>query len=89
MLSEPQLVSHLLHGFFWTTGCSLFLLPLPTDKTLQVYKSSTLGQVTNGRSTPARSLDIDVKDIKTGIDSPRTRGSSQAQSWENEGELIY
>ncbi|KAF9450563.1 kinase-like protein [Macrolepiota fuliginosa MF-IS2] len=54
------------------------------DKTLQVYKSSTLAQVTTGRSTPARSLDIDIKDIKTEIDPPRTRGSSQNQSWENE-----
>ncbi|KXN82862.1 MAP/microtubule affinity-regulating kinase 4 [Leucoagaricus sp. SymC.cos] len=53
------------------------------DKTLGVYKSSTLGSVTNGRSTPARSLDIDRKDISPEVVSPR-RGSSQLRSWENE-----
>ncbi len=67
-----------------------FFVPPPTiDKTLQAYKTSTIGQVTNGRSTPARSLDIDIKEIKAEIDPPRARGTTQTQSWENEGKMKY
>jgi len=43
---------------------------------------------TNGRSTPAHSLDIDIRDIRPEINTPFTRGGSQAQSWNHEGRLI-
>ncbi|KAJ3572947.1 hypothetical protein NP233_g2751 [Leucocoprinus birnbaumii] len=56
------------------------------DKTLGVYKTPTLNRGATGRSTPARSLDIDVRDSKPVIKRPQTRGSSQAQFWENEGD---
>ncbi|XP_006462561.1 hypothetical protein AGABI2DRAFT_193680 [Agaricus bisporus var. bisporus H97] len=51
------------------------------DRTLQAYKSSAFA---SGRSTPARSLDIDIKDIKPEIDSLRARGIRQTPSWINE-----
>jgi hypothetical protein len=50
----------------------------PLDKTMQIYKASTLAQVT-GRNTPARSLSADRMD-----DAESRRSHSERQSWEDD-----
>lgn len=47
------------------------------DKTVQLYKSSTLGQVTSGRSTPARGFSFDV----TRPQEPRVSTKDGKEAW--------
>ncbi|KAF8799033.1 hypothetical protein BYT27DRAFT_7202794 [Phlegmacium glaucopus] len=47
------------------------------DKTVQLYKSSTLGQVTSGRSTPARGLSFDV----TRPQEPKVSTKDGKEAW--------
>lgn len=47
------------------------------DKTVQLYKSSTLGQATSGRSTPARGLSFDV----TRPQEPKVSTKDGKEAW--------